>query len=92
MFVAAQAPTMLEAKNKYEQQLVQLNFQIEDAKEDLEMAKNSFAFSSGVRIEVIDAREEVAARRKTLSSLLEKQKELNDLLSVINAYLDKVKK
>jgi len=91
VFVAVQNPSMLEAKRQYEQQLAQLNFQIDNAKEELEMAKNSFAFNSSVRIEVIDAREEVAERRKILSSLLEKQKELNDLLSVINAYLDKVK-
>lgn len=92
IFVAAQNPTMLEAKKKYEQQLAQLNFQIEDSEEELEMAKNSFAFNSGVRIDVIDAREEVEERRKTLSNLLAKQKELNDLLDVINDYLNKVKK
>ena len=92
VFVAAQAPTMIETKRQYEQQLKQLNFQIKDAEEELEMAKNSFAFNSGVRIEVIEAREEVAERRKILSNLLAKQKELKDLLSVINVYLDKVKK
>ena len=92
VFVAAQNPSMLEAKKQYEQQLKQLNFQIEDAEEELEMAKNSFAFNSRVRIEVIEAEEEVAERRKILSNLLAKQKELKDLLSVINAYLDKVKK
>ena len=90
IFVAAQNPTMLEAKKKYEQQLAQLNFQIEDSEEELEMAKNSFAFNSGVRIDVIDAREEVEERRKTLSNLLAKQKELNDLLDVINDYINKV--
>lgn len=92
VFVAAQAPTMLEAKRQYEQQLVQLNRLIKEAGENMKMAIGPFFGRGGAPIDDIETMEEVSKNKKYLESLSKEREEVKSKLDVINAYLDKVKK
>lgn len=92
VFVAAQAPTMLEAKRQYEQKLVQLNRLIKEAGENMDTAIDPFFGRGGTPIDDIETMKEVSKHRKYLDSLLKEREEAKSRLDVINAYLDKVKK
>lgn len=91
IFIATQNPTMIEAKQKYEQQLSLVKQKIRIAKENLATAHSPF-MGRGPRIEDIEINYEVSQKQLELESLLEEQKELENKISVIQAYLDKVKK
>ena len=58
VFVAAQNPTMMEAKKKYEQQLAQLDRQIHAVEEDIQTEHHPFFGMGGPMIEVADAIQE----------------------------------
>ena len=92
VFVAAQNPSMLEAKKQYEQQLLLVNQKIRIVNENLAMAHNSFVGRGGPRIEDMEIKEDISKLKLNLGSLLENQKELENKINVINVYLDKVKK
>ena len=90
VFVAAQNPTMLEAKKQYEQQLVQLDQQIEVAKVDVETTHlPSYVVN---RLEAADAAERQLKRIQYLEELINQRKEVEEQLSLIQSYLDKAKK
>lgn len=90
VFVAAQNPTMLEAKKQYEQQLVQLDQQIEVAKVDVETTHlPSYVVN---RLEAADAAERQLKRIQYLEELINQRKEVEEKLSLIQSYLDKAKK
>ena len=90
VFVAAQNPTMLEAKKQYEQQLAQLDKQIEAAKVDVETTHlPSYVVN---RLEVVDAAERQLKRIQYLEDLINQRKEVEEKLSLIQSYLDKTKK
>jgi hypothetical protein len=90
VFVAAQNPTMLEAKKQYEQQLAQLDQQIEVAKVDVETTHlPSYVVN---RLEVVDAAERQLKRIQYLEDLINQRKEVEEKLSLIQSYLDKTKK
>lgn len=90
VFVAAQNPTMLEAKKQYEQQLVQLDQQIEVAKVDVETTHlPSYVVN---RLEAADAAERQLKRIQYLEELINQRKEVEEKLSLIQSYLDKTKK
>ena len=90
VFVAAQNPTMLEAKKQYEQQLMQLDQQIEAAKVDVETTHlPSYVVN---RLEAADAAERQLKRIQYLEDLINQRKEVEEKLSLIQSYLDKTKK
>ena len=92
VFVAAQNPSMLEAKKQYEQQLLLVNQKIRIVNENLAMAHNPFVGRGGPRIEDMEINEDISKIKLNLDSLLENKKELENKINVIKAYLDKVKK
>ena len=92
VFVAAQNPNMVEAKQRYEQQIVQLNKLIDEAKEEVELGVSPFLGRGGARIDDIETMEEVSKHKRYLENLLKEREEVKGKLNVINAYLDKVKK
>lgn len=90
VFVAAQNPTMLEAKKQYEQQLAQLDQQIGAAKVDVETTHLPFYVVN--RLEAVDAAEDQLKRIQYLEELINQRKEVDEKLSLIQSYLDKTKK
>ena len=90
VFVAAQNPTMLEAKKQYVQQLAQLDQQIEAAKDDIETIRHPFGFVN--RLEAAEAAEDQLKRIQYLEELEKQRKEVEEKLSLIQSYLDKTKK
>lgn len=90
VFVAAQNPTMLEAKKQYEQQLAQLDQQIGAAKVDVETTHLPFYVVN--RLEAVEAAEDQLKRIQYLEELINQRKEVDEKLSLIQSYLDKTKK
>ena len=90
VFVAAQNPTMMEAKKKYEQQLAQLDQQIEAAKDDIEAIRHPFGFVN--RLEAAEAAEDQLKRIQYLEGLINQRKEVEEKKSLIQSYIDKSKK
>ena len=90
VFVAAQNPTMLEAKKQYEQQLAQLDQQIEAAKDDIETIRNPFGFVN--RLEAAEAAEDQLKRIQYLEELINQRKEVEEKLSLIQSYIQKATK
>ena len=90
VFVAAQNPTMMEAKKKYEQQLAQLDQQIEAAKDDIESIRQPFGFVN--RLEAAEAAEDQLKRIQYLEGLMKQCKEVEEKLNLIQSYLEKTKK
>lgn len=90
VFVAAQNPTMMEAKKKYEQQLAQLDQQIEAAKEDVETTH--LPFRCVTRLEAAEAAEDQLKRIQYLDGLMKQRKEVEEKLNLIQSYLEKTKK
>ncbi len=91
VFVAAQNPSMIESKNRYEQQLAQLNSQIREAKLDLQTVHYPF-YGRGAPIDDIEADMENEKRREYLQTLLNQKKEIEQRLKSINEYLTKAGK
>lgn len=90
VFVAAQNPTMLEAKKQYEQQLAQLDQQIGAVKDDIETIRHPFGFVN--RLEAAEAAEDQLKRIQYLEELGKQRKGIEEKLSLIQSYLDKAKK
>lgn len=89
VFVAAQNPTMMEAKKKYEQQLTQLDQQIEAAKVDLETTHLPSHVVN--RLAAADAAERQIKRIQYFEGLINQRKEVEENLALIQSYLDKAK-
>lgn len=90
VFVAAQNPTMLEAKKQYEQQLAQLDQQIEAAKDDIETIRHPFGFVN--RLEAAEAAEKQLKRIQYLEGLINQRKEVEEKVSLIQSYIQKATK
>ena len=90
VFVAAQNPTMMEAKKKYEQQLAQLDQQIEAAKLDVETTH--LPFRCVTRLEAAEAAEDQIKRIQYLEGLLNQRKEVEEKLNLILSYIQKATK
>ena len=90
VFVAAQNPTMMEAKKKYEQQLAQLDRQIEAAKVDVETTHLPFRCVTG--LEAVEAAENQIKRIQYLESLLNQRKEVEESFGLIQSYIQKATK
>ena len=92
VFVAAQTPSMMEAKRQYEKQLKVLDEQIAEAKDDLETIHHPFFGLGGPLIEDIEAIEETVGRKMKLEELQKKRKEVADQYNLIQSYFGKVRK
>lgn len=92
VFVAAQTPTMMEAKRQFEQQLKLLDEQIVEATDDLKTVHHPFFGLGGAPIEDIEAIEETRARKIKLEELQKKRKEVADQYNLIQSYFDKTAK
>ena len=90
VFVAAQNPTMLEAKKQYVQQLAQLDQQIEAAKDDIETIRHPFGFVN--RLEAAEAAEDQLKRIQYLEGLMNQRKEVEEKLNLILSYIQKATK
>lgn len=90
VFVAAQNPTMMEAKKKYEQQLAQLDRQIEAAKADVETTNLPSRYVN--QLAAADAAEAQLKRIQQLEGLMNQRKELEGKLGLIQSYIQKATK
>ena len=86
VFVAANNLDIVEAQRKYQQQLVALDSQIEDA----QMAVNIVnPFSCGARIDCIMDVQEKSQQIEHLNRLLAKRKEVEINITLIQDYINK---
>ncbi len=91
VFVAAQNPSMLEAKRQYTLQLEQINQQIKEAELDFNTVHYPF-YGRGPKIDDIEAEMENQERVDKLVHLKKIKSELESKLKSIEAYLEKVQK
>ncbi len=90
VFVAAQNPTMMEAKKQYEQQLAQLDQQIESTKLDVETTRLPNRYVN--RLEAADAAVAQVKRIEYLEDLWNQRKEVEEKLRLIQSYIQKATK
>ena len=86
VFVAANNLDIVEAQRKYQQQLVELDKEIEDAQMEVDMVS---PFIGGARIDHIIAAQEKAEQKARLDQLLTKRREIDVNLSLIQDYVKK---
>ena len=86
VFVAANNLDIVEAQRKYQQQLVALNSQIEDAQMAVDIVN---PFSGGARIDRIMNAQEKSQQIEHLNRLLTKRKEMEINLTLIQDYINK---
>lgn len=86
VFVAANNLNIVEAQRKYQQQLVELDKEIEDAQMEVDTV---YPFVGGARIDHIIAAQEKAEQKAYLDQLLAKRREIEVNLSLIQDYVKK---
>ena len=86
VFVAANNLDIVEAQRKYQQQLVELDKEIEDAQMEVDTV---YPFVGGARIDHIIAAQEKAKQKAHLDQLLAKRREIEVNLSLIQDYVKK---
>ena len=86
VFVAANNLDIVEAQRKYQQQLVELDKEIEDAQMEIDTV---YPFVGGARIDHIIAAQEKAEQKAHLDQLLTKRMEIEVNLSLIQDYVKK---
>lgn len=91
VFVAAQTPTMIEAKQKYENQLSKLDSLIEEQKEDIQIIRNPF-LGQGPLIDIVEESYRKKEQYKQLAALEDKRKEIQGQLSLIQSFFDRTQK
>ena len=91
VFVAAQTPTMIEAKQKYENQLSKLDSLIEEQKEDIQIIRNPF-LGQGPLIDIVEESYRKKEQYKQLAALEDKRKEIQGQLSLIQSFFDRAQK
>lgn len=91
VFVAAQAPTMIKAKQKYENQLSKLDSLIEEQKEDIETIRNPF-LGQGPLIDIVEESYRKREQYEQLAALEDKRKEIQGQLSLIQSFFDRAQK
>ena len=89
VFVAAQNPAMMEAKRKYEQQLAELDYQMQELSEDIQT--DNFQLPGGPKIHIAGVMEEKIRKMEQLEVLEDKRKESQEYLDLIQSYLSKTK-
>ncbi len=90
VFVAAQNPTIIEAKRKYEQQLNELDNLISKAEESLQIT-NPFLYQ-GPRIDMVMNLQNKKEIREDIKELQHKREKVQESLNLIQSYIDKTKK
>jgi len=90
VFVAAQNPTMMEAKREYEQQLVELDTQIKNLDEDIQTF--SPFFGRGTRGKAMEELFKKNAQCEQLEVLESKRDEIKGQLDLILSYIERTKK
>lgn len=90
MFVAAQNPTIIEAKRKYEQQLRELDNMISEAEESMQIT-NPFLYQ-GSRIDMVMDLQNKKEIREDIKKLQHKRKKVQESLNLIQSYIDRTKK
>lgn len=90
VFIAVHNLDIFEAQRKYQQQLVEIDEEIEDAKTSIETAVSPFV--GGARIDRIHEREDQLRYTKYLNQLLAKRKEIETQLALIDNYIKKTTK
>ena len=86
VFVAANNLDIVEAQRKYQQQLVELDKEIEDAQMEVDIV---YPFVGGARIDHIIAAQEKAKQKAHLDQFLAKRREIEVNLSLIQDYVKK---
>ncbi|MBO7082607.1 MAG: hypothetical protein J6W30_02040 [Bacteroidales bacterium] len=89
VFVAAQNPAMMEAKRKYEQQLAELDYQMQELSEDIQT--DNFPLPGGPKIHIAGVMEEKIRKMEQLEVLEDKRMESQEYLDLIQSYLSKTK-
>lgn len=90
VFVAAQNPTIIEAKRKYEQQLNELDNLISKAEESLQIT-NPFLYQ-GPRIDMVMDLQNKKEIRENIKELQHEREKVQESLNLIQSYIDKTKK
>lgn len=90
VFVAAQNPAIMEAKQKYEQQLANLDEQIGELKEELDI--DNTPRPGAPKIDFIEAGLDKKAQLEQLEGLIKKHDEIQQQLDLINSYINKATK
>ena len=90
VFVATQNPAIMDAKQKYEQQLAELDEKIDDLKEELDT--EVLLRRGAPTIEYIEAGAEKKKLLEQMEGLIKKHDETQLQLDLINAYIDKATK
>ena len=90
VFVAAQNPTIIEAKRKYEQQLRDLDDKIYEAEESLQIT-NPFQYQ-GARIDMVMDFQNKNDIRENIKGLKLQRNKVQESLNLIQSYIDKTKK
>lgn len=90
VFVAAQNPTIIEAKRKYEQQLNELDNLISKSEESLQIT-NPFLYQ-GSRIDMVMDLQNKKEIREDIKELQHKREKVQESLNLIQSYIDKTKK
>ncbi len=85
VYVASQAPSLIEAKRQYEKQLNELNHKIKDAKEELQIVR---PFGYGSRMDMIDEQERKKEQKSHLDYLKQKRKEVQQSIMLIQNFMD----
>lgn len=88
VFMASQAPDMVESLSQYEQQLADLDEQIEEAEEDYNIV-NPFYGLGGARIDDIEYEQEKRGQAQNIAALKQKRKAVKRQIDLINSFLRK---
>lgn len=91
VFVAAQTPTMIESKRKYEQQLSELDDMIKEQKEDMEIIHNPF-LSQGPLIEMVEDSWQRKEQYDQLATLKDNRNKIQKQINVIQTFFDTIQK
>jgi len=91
VFVAAQTPTMIESKRKYEQQLSELDDMIKEQKEDMEIIHNPF-LSQGPLIEMVEESWRRKEQYDQLATLKDNRNKIQKQINVIQTFFDTIQK
>lgn len=86
VFMASQAPDMVESLGQYEQQLAELDEQIEEAEEEYNVV-NPFYGMGGARIDDIDYEYKKRGQAQNIAALKQKRKAINKQIDLINSFL-----
>ena len=87
VFVAAQNPTMIEAKREYELQLAELNKQIKELEDDILI--DNFPPPGGPMINVAYVMDDKIHKIEKHEVLESKRKEIEENLKLIQSYLER---